>query len=465
MTGIVLRDYQAALIADASAALRSHSRVLMALPTGGGKTACACHMTSTAVARGLKVAFIVHRIELVKQSIAAFAKQGIECGVIAAGFAYNPYHDVYVCNVGTLARRMHKLPCKFDMIIIDEAHHSPAGSWAAVIKALSPRWSIGLSATPCRLDGRGLGEQFDAMVTGPSTATLIKAGHLSDFKVYAPSSIDMTGARTTAGDYNSHDAEEAADKPAITGDAVDHYQRLAPGKRAVVFCVTVAHAKHVADAFNAAGIPAAAIDGSMAKDARAGVITDLERGDIMVMTSCAVVSEGFDLPAIEVAISLRPTGSLSLWLQQIGRVLRPAPGKTHAIIIDHAGNTERHGFADDPREWSLDAKKRKPATIKTRTCPDCYAIHQPAPVCPECGHVYQAQQQRAGPEERDGILAEIDREAARAAKEAAKREWVQEIRAITTRAGLEDFARKRGYKRGWVDHYIKSQVKWGRKYA
>lgn len=464
MTGIVLRDYQADLIARTSKALRSHRRVILVLATGGGKTACAAYMTSTAVARGLKVAFICHRIELVKQSVAAFAKQGIDVGIIAAGFPFNPFHDVYVCNIGTLARRLNKLPCDFDMVIVDEAHHAPSASWGTTIAALAPRWTIGLSATPCRLDGRGLGEQFDAMEIGPTTRELIDAGHLSKFKVYAPSTVSMAGARQVGGDYNMRDAEEATDKPKITGDAVNHYLKLAAGKRAVAFCTTVAHAKHVAEAFRAAGVPAASIDGSMDKNARAQVIDDLDSGEIMVMSSCAVVSEGFDLPAVEVAIALRPTGSLSLWLQQIGRVLRPAPGKTHATIIDHVGNTSTHGFADDEREWSLTAKKKKPKVVPTKSCPACFAIHKPAPECPQCGHIY-AVAPREQIETISGSLVEIDREAARAEAERLKAHKTRELKACRTRADLERLASARGYRRGWVDHQVKAAAQWGRVYA
>ena len=464
MSGVVLRDYQSDLIARTSTSLRSNPRVLLVLATGGGKTACAAYMTATAVSRGLKVAFICHRVELVKQSVAAFTKQGIEAGVIAAGFPFNPHHDVYVCNIGTLARRLDKLPCKFDMVIVDEAHHAPSKSWGTAIAALAPRWTIGLTATPCRLDGRGLGEQFDAMEIGPTTAALIAAGHLSNFRVYAPSTVDMTAARITGGDYNMRDAAEATDKATITGDAIEHYRKLAGGKRAVAFCTTIAHAKHVADAFTAAGIPAAAIDGTMDRHARAAVIADLASGAIKVMSSCSVVSEGFDLPAVEVAIALRPTGSLSLWLQQIGRVLRPSPGKAAAIIIDHVGNTARHGFADDDREWSLTAKKKKPRAVSTKTCRECFAIHKPAPICPQCGFIYTAGP-REGIESLPGHLVEIDREAARAAAERLKVQKTRELKACKTRADLSELARARGYRAGWVDHQIKAARQWGRVYA
>jgi len=302
------------------------------------------------------------------------------------------------------------------------------------------------------------------MEIGPTTAALIAAGHLSNFRVYAPSTVDMTAARITGGDYNMRDAAEATDKATITGDAIEHYRKLAGGKRAVAFCTTIAHAKHVADAFTAAGIPAAAIDGTMDKHARAAVIADLASGAIKVMSSCSVVSEGFDLPAVEVAIALRPTGSLSLWLQQIGRVLRPSPGKAAAIIIDHVGNTARHGFADDDREWSLTAKKKKPRAVSTKTCRECFAIHKPAPICPQCGFIYTAGP-REGIESLPGHLVEIDREAARAAAERLKVQKTRELKACKTRADLSELARARGYRAGWVDHQIKAARQWGRVYA
>lgn len=194
------------------------------------------------------------------------------------------------------------------------------------------------------------------------------------------------------------------DKPSITGDAIEHYLRLAPGRRAITFCVSVQHTKDVAEQFRRAGVVAEPLDGSMDKETRDRRVTAFRSGIIQVLTTCDLVSEGFDLPGIEVVVMLRPTQSLGLYIQQCGRGLRPAPNKDRLLVLDHAGNTLRHGFIDEPRDWTLTegAVKRKQSTetsVAIRMCPKCYAVHRPAPVCPRCGHEYRGGrvvEQRAG---------------------------------------------------------------------
>lgn len=453
---LTLRPYQEAFVGDIRGALRSHTRVLAEAPTGSGKTAVGTYMIRGAAERGMRAMFLVHRVELLRQTSAAFRRQGVEHGVIAAGEGFNPHHQVHVAAIATLAKRLGRVK-RPNMVIVDEAHHAVSKSWADVLAALDPRWTIGLSATPCRLDGRGLGEQFDAIVHGPPVADLITGGFLSRYRVFAPTTVDMTGARTTAGDYNRADSEALVDKPRIVGDVIAHYSRLAAGKRAVVFCVSIRHAEHVAEAFRAAGVPAAAVDGKMAPADRASTLAAFEAGRILVLTSCNLVSEGFDLPSIEAAISLRPTQSLALWLQQVGRCLRPAPGKDHAIILDHCGNSVRHGLPDDAREWSLDGRKKKARkageALSLRTCPTCYTIHRPEPTCPSCGHIY-AVANRA-PEQVDGELGEVDLEALRVRKR-------QELKAAKMRDDLIRLAAARGYKPGWVDHIMAQRDQWRR---
>lgn len=443
-----LRPYQAELVDKASAALAQYRRVLVQAPTGAGKTALATPMVGGAAKRGRRVVFLVHRTELLTQASAAFERQGIMHGLIAAGQPYNPHHQVYVASIGTVGRRLSTLP-RFDLAVVDECHHAAAKSWADVLAAIAPRWTIGLSATPCRLDGKGLGEHFDTIVEGPAVAWLTEQGFLSPFRVFAPSTLDLTGVRTMAGDYNRADIAAAADKPAIIGDAVAHYRELVPGKRAVAFCVSVAHAEHVAAQFRASGIPAMAIDGDMPPHARAHALAEFEAGRILVLASVDLVSEGFDLPAIEAAILLRPTKSLSLYLQQVGRVLRPSPGKAEAVILDHVGNVAQHGFPDEAREWSLEgiAKKSRGsvAELPVRTCPSCYRVHRPAAQCPACGHSYAGEGRKL--EEREGVLTEIKRPTA-AQREAAKAAAAAQRAREERNATLDDLIRigmARGY--------------------
>lgn len=440
-----LRPYQQDLIDRTADALRRRDKILMQAPTGAGKTALAAHMVGGAAKRGTRTFFLCHRIELIRQTSAAFERQGIAHGIIAPGHVSKPDALVQVASIQTLARRLGSLP-RPDFIIIDECHHAASRTWSDTIRALRPRWIVGLSATPCRLDGAGLNDHFDELIPGPSVADLMEAGYLSPFRLFAPTTIDMTGIRTTAGDYNRGDTARAAAK--ITGDAVAHYRRLAAGKRAVVFCCSIRHAEQVAADFNAAGVPAESIDGTMRPGEREAALARFARGETLVLPSVDLVSEGFDLPAIECAISLRPTKSLSLWLQQVGRVLRPAAGKTEAVILDHAGNAMRHGLPDDPREWTLLGRKRRARKIEpdlpVKQCPSCFMVHHPAPVCPGCGHIYEVKARR--PEYQDGDLVEIKRGGM----------TVQDIQSAVRRASslaeLQAIARRCGYKPGWAFH-------------
>jgi superfamily II DNA or RNA helicase len=304
-----------------------------------------------------------------------------------------PTANVVVASVFTLVKRIKGMQ-PFDLIIGDEAHHfTPDSSWGKVVIGFPRARVLGVTATPERLDGKGLGQMFDDMVMGPTVAELTAQGFLSHAIVYAPSAPDLNGVGTRMGDYVQKQLEEAMVKTVITGSAVKHYGKYAPGKKAIAFCVSVRHAKDVAAEFREAGFTASHIDGGMKEEERDGVLKAFEEGRVQVLTSCDLVSEGFDLPAVEVAILLRPTKSLGLYLQQCGRAIRPHPDKEKTIILDHAGNTARHGFIDDDRDWTLAdgfvqgrGKGDKAETV--RTCTACFAMHKPSPTCPVCGYVY-----------------------------------------------------------------------------
>ncbi len=393
----MLRDYQSLGIDDLRSVYSSGARsALYVLPTGGGKTTVFTEIARLAVERGKRVCVLAHRRELVDQASKRLDSFEIPHGIIAAGMNRSEIpHGITVASVQTLVRRTVD---PFDLIIIDEAHHAPAGSWAKVIAANPGAKVLGVTATPCRLDGKGLAASFEHLVMGPNYSALIAEGFLTDADVYAPHVPDMSAAKARGGDYAAEDVADVMERPKVTGDVVDHYLRLGAGKRAVAFCAGVRHAEAVAAAFIAAGVPAACVHGGLDADVRADRIADLEAGRILVLTAADLISEGFDLPAIEVAIMLRPTKSLSLYLQQVGRALRPAPGKIRALVLDHAGNVHRHGFPTQDREWTLDggAVARVPADpsgdaeIQIRQCPQCYRIHRPSRTCPACGYVYVA---------------------------------------------------------------------------
>ena len=309
--------------------------------------------------RGRRVLILVHRVELIEQVAAVLKLAGVAYGVIAPGFAGRDA-PVQIASVATLSRlaRLERWRDQFDFIVVDEAHHAVSSSWASVLASQSRAPILGVTATPERLDGRGLVEIFDHLVEGPSTAELIEAGWLSRFVCFEPAGTpDLSRARIRGGDFAVEDIRDVMNGVVI-GSAVEEYKRRLLGT-AAVFCVDVAHSKAVTGAFVAAGVKAIHVDGETPAEERRAAIAALGSGELQVLSNCGLISEGVDVPAIGAAILLRPTASLALYLQQVGRALRPAPGKDRAIILDFAGNVSRHGLPDEPREWTLDAKPRR----------------------------------------------------------------------------------------------------------
>lgn len=407
---MILRDYQKQAIADVRESYRKgNRRTLLVMPTGSGKTLCFSSIAAGMAKNGKRILIIAHRRELLKQISAALKTAGVRHGVMTGGSKGIPHANVVVASVFTLARRISHFPAPH-LIIGDEAHHfTPKSTWGQVVAAFPRAHVLGVTATPERLDGKGLGLMFDDMVLGPSVAELQEQGFLSKADVYAPSRPDLRSLHTRMGDYVNSELESAMDKPSITGSAVKHYEKLANGKRAITFCVSVKHAEDVAREFREAGHQAAHIDGGMDERLRDSTLKKFADGEIRVLTSCDLISEGFDLPAVEVAILLRPTKSLGLYLQQVGRSIRIAPGKQFTVVLDHAGNTARHGFIDEHREWILtdgsvsEKRGEKPAVV--RTCPTCFAMHRPTPTCPKCGHVYKINARKV--EQIDGELIQM----------------------------------------------------------
>lgn len=432
---IHLRPYQIDMLDGARQAFREGKRaVLLQLPTGGGKTVSGSSMIGGASQKGKACWWLAHRRELISQTSKTFSSMGIPHGIIQAGKSSDPMKLAQIGSIQTVARRLDKLTPP-DLIIFDECHHLGAGQWQQIFEAFPNAKIIGLTATPWRLDGKGLGNWFERMVNGPSVSELINDGALSKYRLFAPTTPDLGDVATQAGDFKRDQLADAMDKPSIVGDAIEHYRKLCPGKRAVVFAVNIEHSRHIVQQFMLAGIPAEHVDGTMDTATRDAAIQRFIGGETLVLSNCELFGEGFDVPAIEAVILLRPTKSLSLYLQQVGRALRPAPGKDHAIILDHAGNSlprelkgQGHGFPDDEREWSLaDREKRKAgekAEVAIRTCPECFAVFRPTPTCPHCGHVYVAPVREI--EQVEGELQEIDVEALRQKEaQARKREQGQ----------------------------------------
>jgi superfamily II DNA or RNA helicase len=400
-----LRPYQQQLVTDIRLQYQlGHRKVLAVLPTGAGKTVCFSHIAQSAAKKGNRVLIAVHRQELLDQACRSLP---MPHGVIAANRAMDLSAAVQVASVQTLARRLHKLPRDFfQLVIIDEAHHSNAGTWARTLEHFHQSHLLGVTATPIRLDGRGLGEHYQAMVEGPSAAWLTDNGYLAPARVLAPPGFDTTGLRKRMGDFDTREAEHRIGT--IMGDCLSHYRKHLDGQTAIAFCCSVAHAEAVASLFQCNGIPAASIDGSMTSEQRRDLLQALGTGRIRVLTSCALIGEGVDVPSVGGCILLRPTASTSLHLQMIGRCLRPSPGKAAAVVLDHVGNTLRLGHHLEPREWTLEglAKRDRSAAPSVKVCPQCFAaMASQAKQCGECGHTFAVEAREL--QQVEGELVEV----------------------------------------------------------
>ncbi|NCU21142.1 helicase, partial [Candidatus Falkowbacteria bacterium] len=362
---------------------------------------------------------------------------------------------VQVASVQTLVRRLDRLTWEPTLIVADEAHHCTADTGhGRILTNFDGARVLGVTATPERLDGKGLGVAaggfFDTLIEGPTVAALVAQGHLSRPVVYAPKGqLDLSGIRTLAGDFDKGALAAAMDRPTITGDAVAHYRTYCANAPTIAFCVSVAHAEHVAEAFRLAGYAAASIDGTLSDSDRRQRIEDLGAGRLNVLTSCEIISEGTDVPVVGAALLLRPTQSLALYLQQIGRALRIHDGKEKAVIIDAVGNVLRHGHPLEDRQWSLDAKPRRQRKAqeqedgeRVKVCPECSTVHEPGPECPECGHTYPVQSRRI--EQVDGQLTEFKPHDRRLA---AKREQA----GCRSLEDLKALGAARGYRSGWAE--------------
>lgn len=413
------------------------ANVLAVKPTGAGKTVT---MASIIHDHNGPSCAIAHRQELVGQISQALAREDIKHRIIAPQSVirdivqahtrelgqswYDPSAPAAVAGVDTLLRRADSLAewmRSVTLWVTDEAHHLLADNkWGRAAELFPNAKGLGVTATPLRADGAGLGRHadgvFDHMVEGPSMRWLIDNGYLTDYRIFAPPSdfeIDDSAIGST-GDYSGPKMRAAARKSHIVGDVVTHYQKIALGKLGVVFATDIEIATDIAARFKAAGVAAEVVSSKTPDRERAAILRRFKARELTVLVNVDLFGEGFDLPAIEVVSMARPTMSYALYVQQFGRALRLMEGKTEAIIIDHVGNVQRHGLPDKPRIWSLDRRERgsrnerDPDMIPTKTCQACTAVYEAIyDSCPFCGH-YNEPAGRSRPEQVDGNLLELD---------------------------------------------------------
>ena len=442
-----LRDYQKQLIEDVREEFRQgRKKTCLVAPCGAGKTVIMAHMAARAASRGQRVLFTVHRTELIDQSSKALIDMGVHHGLIAAGYPADFSLPVQVGSIFSIIRRLEQMQAP-DLIIFDEAHHCKASSWLKLLQFYPDSCVVGLTATPMRMGGDGLGDIFDSLTIGPTVKQLTTSGRLAPFKYYAPPvKANLNGVRVKYGEYVKSDVAYAMDQANVIGDAIETYTKLAAGKQAVCYCSSVEHSKHTAELFRKAGIAAMHIDGETNRHIRKDLIDRFRRDEFKIITNVDLISEGFDVPNMEAVILLRPTQSLTLHVQQSMRPMRPSdnPDKV-AIIIDHVGNCYRHGLPDEDRIWTLETAPKKPKQEREfllRQCPKCFAAHRPGPKCPECGYIYPVEE-RTQVTQLDGELVKID--------ELERQRKKQEIKNAKSIPELEQIAIARGYRLGWIN--------------
>lgn len=422
-----LWDHQAraaGMVRDAFAA-SPRKRVLLVIPTGGGKTRVAVSAVLAAVAGGWPVLWNAHRVELVEQAHARMIADGLPAdliGVITDGRpSTNPHAPVQVASVQTVARMAH--PPTARLIIDDEAHHDAALTYRSIHAACPDAWVLGLTATPERGDGVGLGAVFDQIVAPTSIGELIERGHLVPTETYGPSEPTRE----------------------LAMDPVAAYGKHCPGERMAAFFATVPEAMDYAARFTAAGSPAACVHGELAVVKRREILAQWRAGTIRIVTNVYVLVEGYDDPTLPNVMIARACTAGALQ-QMVGRGRRASPGKTHCKLIDLRGQVHVHGLPDDDVVYSLDGRaiRRGEALIALRTCEECGAIYKTQAICPRCGAVHEVEQRVQTVRPRD-----VDR--------------VHRVLSSTEKSDLWRRivldAHARGYKPGFAFHKFRSIAK------
>lgn len=459
-----LRQYQIDLEEQVRSLIRQgYRRILVQLWMGGGKTVLASDIVRKAEAKGSYTVFVGHRRELVFQASDKLTRFDVPHGIIMAG-EHALARRTQVCSIQTLYQRGVKAQTQTiphaDLVFIDEAHHAIAPMYQRLMEAWDDAVFIGLTATPATGRGYGLGSVFDALVQGPTIREMMDAGWLVEPTYFAPSEPDLEEITIRKGDYALGELEDAMDQPSLVGDVVTHWHQYAADRPTVVFATGVDHAVHLAREFQASGVRAAVVHGKTEREDRDAILSGLAAGEYDVVVNCQVLTEGWDCPEISCCVLARPTKSLILYLQMIGRVLRPSPDtdKVDARILDHAGAVYEHGFVQEFVEWELSAdsiqrnpaqEKREQAGARPITCQECFHVYSGQPECPNCGAVQQRQGRTVS--FLDGYLGEVSSDGGEPeAPEEQRIDWKQRRSWFLQLRGYALI--EAGYKEGWAKY-------------
>jgi superfamily II DNA or RNA helicase len=392
-----------------------------------------------------KILFVAHRRELIDQAVRQLERWGVtEVGVVRADDERtNALMPVQVATIQSLGRRN---PPPADIIFVDECHRAVADSYRKLLEIYPEKNIIGLTATPCRMDGKALGDVFQAIEVAATYKDLIKDGFIVEPRCYGtPVEVKLEGVHTQHGDYVINELEGAMLDANVLGDTVAEYQKHAGGRRTVVFAVSVSHSLAIKAQFEAAGVKIAHVDASTPESERLDISRKLDAGELEVVTNVGIYTEGWDQPCVKCAIVARPTKSLVLWMQMPGRILRPwnpntPPSRSwqpedgpsvQPIIIDQGNNIDYHGFPHEDRTWSLEKSAERTEKRPAR-CIRCFAYIRHYP-CPACGY-----------------MPEVSKREVRADQntELQERQSVDPRKAFFDRKIQE--ARVKGFKPGWA---------------
>lgn len=459
---IKLRPFQESAIDRLRSGLASGvKRLVFYSPTGSGKSVIAHWLTESALGKGRRVCIVANRVQLVTQMAERFAAAGIRYGILQGGNTTNIHLPVVICSINTIEKR--GVP-DCDLIIIDEAH-ACAGSkmYQRLIFQRNNVPCIGLTATPF---SRGmakpykeLGDQplFQSLVVASTIRELIDMGFLVDCEIYAPSEPDLSGIRLSKNafgemDYSDKSAEfaEAVDKPALVGDIITHWHKLAEGKPTICFATSISHSQHIVQQFKASGVSAEHIDCYMHEDDKESILRRFKSGEFTILSNCALLAEGFDYPACEVMILARPTKSLIRYIQMVGRILRPFHGKDRGLLLDHSGSVKDLGFPTDDLPLELDdgrpaaQRTKEREEPKPKKCPKCAYMKPPkTALCPKCGFEAKRTPQEVAIEE--GELVRLTK-APKLNRDNKQQVWSECL-------GL---AVQKGKSSGWASHLYRS---------
>lgn len=420
----------------------NHS-IIVQSPPRSGKTVVMAHIAKSATDKNNKVLFFSHRKEINEQVYKTFENNEVNMDLVTIG------------GVQSLVRKLDKLD-EPTIILIDEAHHSKASSYKKIIDYFPNAYKLLFTGTPVRLDGSGFDDIADDIILGKSVKWLQKHGRIALFKYYAPQLIDVSRLRKRAGEFTKQSVDDTM-KTVVFGDVIGHYEKLAKGKQAIVYTHSVEASESVSKAFNDAGYNSMAVSGKTPKEERETAMRAFRSGDLKIMVNCELFTEGIDLPNVDVCIMLRPTQSLSLYLQFAMRALNPREGKT-AIIIDHVGNVERFGLPNQDREWSLQGIIKKKQTAKigeptVRVCEMCFATFwSKERICPECGYENEPTKQEIELI-REAELKEIKEEQQRKIREKVQTYVTPDM--CQNMSELKEYQLLHGYKNGWCWYQAK----------